>query len=700
MNAIAKIAPERWKALSFLKANLATARAIGGTSQVTFSFTGSPFDPLAVPAHDSQVSLPYSVNVSASALWDHLRMRVDTGAAWIRDKDVPGYKDNTPQDASEFLLYRTLEKARREIRLIQDFQGAAANIVSRVNLKDRRHRSDHLVSFQRLVDNFENKIPSHQSELVAEGLYCAALFTFLPSDLKAALPYKIRFLGDVWAERLRAVPNSAFLSLGDHIHEPDVFCKKAAALVKIFLKDKSQSLRPVKKSTVRRLGLPPQSTLPWRKELLPSFHSHVVAWNLNRPVQIQSHVISQPKSPKNKISPKRIKAQQNLQRSTAAITAKFTESIPAYAVTDASISQSSEAPKDLNQWIKLAELYNELELREGEPVRRGGRSKMSDSLQLDARRGGFLQAYRELRHECEEVITVPALYKGEEDTLRRQWKDMQKDNKHQVASSRKLTRRLERWLQAQTGEKPLQDCDAGLLDLTRLASVVTNPTGDGRYIGTTVASQLDAVVSLLFDFSGSMRGSPITAACLLSYELSYALERCKVPSEVLGFTTENGKSRHIIVKDFKAHTSKVAHHFGMANVGSMGGTNDADAILWSASRLLARPEKRKILVVVSDVQPNASFIQKRFPDLRFHALLKSVIMHLEERRDIDIIGVGVGYQPPVHTYYPNGFIIREMKELGAALIPRLQQVLDPAYSRRSARQIVAPLSSDLLRLDR
>jgi cobaltochelatase CobT len=346
--------------------------------------------------------------------------------------------------------------------------------------------------------------------------------------------------------------------------------------------------------------------------------------------------------------------------------------------------------KDRPLIIELGKVFEEIDLPPGD---RSSPRVSSATIELQARKGQFLAAYRKLRQDHEEVVTVPEMLPDKE-ALQEAWQKLQKEYSQQARTSRRLGRKLENWLKSQTGTQPTPECEEGQIDLGRLAGIVSNPNNPNIYTGEAPAPRLSTAVSLLFDYSASMGGEQIITANLLSHQVVTALERCRIASEVLGFTTNDDKSLHIVVKDYRQRLQSAENNFGIAGVQEkMGGTNDTDAILWATDRLLKRSEDRKILVVVSDIQPNVSFIRSEFPDLHYDALLKSVIMHIERMKGVEIIGIGIDTHTSASHYYANGINLKGPKELGPVLIAKLQQVLGPKEVHASLRALNKPAVS-------
>jgi cobaltochelatase CobT len=136
----------------------------------------------------------------------------------------------------------------------------------------------------------------------------------------------------------------------------------------------------------------------------------------------------------------------------------------------------------------------------------------------------------------------------------------------------------------------------------------------------------DTVASLLIDHSGSLRGQRAIIATALAEVVAELWSRLGISYELLGFTTrswQGGQSRalwqsagcpadpgrlcdllHIIYR--AADESIPGAPWAIRNLMRrelLKENVDGEAILWAAGRLRKRPEKHKLLVVVSDGAP-------------------------------------------------------------------------------------------------
>ncbi len=271
----------------------------------------------------------------------------------------------------------------------------------------------------------------------------------------------------------------------------------------------------------------------------------------------------------------------------------------------------------------------------------------------------------------------------------------------------RLANRLQRRLMAKQTRAWDFDLEEGLLDSGRLARVVTNPLHSLSFKQEKDTDFRDTVVTLLIDNSGSMRGRPITVAAVSADILARTLERCGVKVEVLGFTTrawKGGQSRekwvadgkpanpgrlndlrHIVYKAADMPWRRARKSLGlMLREGILKENIDGEALLWAHTRLLARPEQRRILMVISDGAPvdDSTLSVNQGSYLERH--LREVIGWIEGASPIELVAIGIGHD--VARYYRRAVTIMDAEELGGTMLKQLTALFEeesPAERRRA-----------------
>jgi len=295
----------------------------------------------------------------------------------------------------------------------------------------------------------------------------------------------------------------------------------------------------------------------------------------------------------------------------------------------------------------------------------------------------------------DEIVKAEDLADEEERERLRNLLDQQMAHLQSVVT--KLANRLQRKLQAKQQRSWQFDLDEGYLDAGRLARIVANPTVPLVYKQERETPFRDTIVTLLIDNSGSMRGRPIAIAAMCTDILAKTLERCGVKVEILGFTTrawKGGKARdlwiangrpphpgrlndlrHIIYKAADVPGRRTRKNLGlMLKEGLLKENIDGEALAWAHNRLAARPEQRKILMVISDGAPVDDSTLSVNPSNILEQDLRTVIDWIENHTSIELTAIGIGHD--VTRYYRNSVTIGDAGELAETLISRVDALFE------------------------
>jgi cobaltochelatase CobT len=304
--------------------------------------------------------------------------------------------------------------------------------------------------------------------------------------------------------------------------------------------------------------------------------------------------------------------------------------------------------------------------------------------------GGVAADYRAFTVEYDTTVDARTLCHGDE--LRRLRASLDTQLARIAPVTARLASRLQRRLAARHHRYWDFDLEDGVLDQARLMRVVTNPFDPLLYKWERESWLADTVVSLLIDNSGSMRGRPIAMAAMCADILARTLERCGVKNEILGFTTrawKGGKCReqwvaagmppapgrlndllHIVYKSAEEPWRRARHDLGLMLRDSLLKENiDGEALWWAHERLLARPEQRRILVVVSDGGPLDDATLAANPRDYLERHVREVIRHIESRSPVELVAIGIRHD--VTRYYRRSVMIDDVEDLGAVLIGQL-----------------------------
>ena len=200
----------------------------------------------------------------------------------------------------------------------------------------------------------------------------------------------------------------------------------------------------------------------------------------------------------------------------------------------------------------------------------------------------------------------------------------------------------------------------------------------------------------------------MVAACCADI-LARTLERCGVKVEILGFTTRAWKGgqareawlaagkppspgrlndlRHIIYKTADAPWRRAKRSLAlMMREGLLKENIDGEALAWAHARLLARPEQRRILMMISDGAPvdDSTLSVNSGSYLEQH--LRQVIDEIETRSPVELIAIGIGHD--VTRYYRRAVTITDPSELAGAMTDKLVELFEEKAPKPAPRRAV------------
>jgi cobaltochelatase CobT len=283
------------------------------------------------------------------------------------------------------------------------------------------------------------------------------------------------------------------------------------------------------------------------------------------------------------------------------------------------------------------------------------------------------------------------------DELERLRTFLDKELRNLSGAVARLANRLQRKLLAQQNRAWDFDLEEGTLDVARLPRIIIDPMFPLSFKRERDTDFRDTCVTLLLDNSGSMRGRPIMVAACCADILARTLERCSVKVEILGFTTKAWKGgqareqwlaagkpanpgrlndlRHIIYKTADAPWRRAKRSLAlMMREGLLKENIDGEALAWAHNRLLARPEQRRILMMISDGAPvdDSTLSVNSGNYLENH--LRQVIEEIETRSPVELIAIGIGHD--VTRYYRRAVTISDPSELAGAMTDKLVELFD------------------------
>lgn len=202
------------------------------------------------------------------------------------------------------------------------------------------------------------------------------------------------------------------------------------------------------------------------------------------------------------------------------------------------------------------------------------------------------------------------------------------------------------------------------------------------------ASDLDTAVAVSVDLSRSMIGNKAYNAFMGAVVLSELLNKIGVPFEVTGFDCEytfpkslarNYTKAHARIEALRTHQFKrfndrffdARQYYGrIASLEGSGCNNaDGESIAIAGDSLMKRPEKRKILFVLSDGLPHANGNLGRQ-----YVFLKKTVQRLEKH--MEVVGIGIE-SDAVKSFYAKNIVLHNSNNLPTTMLALLKEKLLP-----------------------
>lgn len=258
-----------------------------------------------------------------------------------------------------------------------------------------------------------------------------------------------------------------------------------------------------------------------------------------------------------------------------------------------------------------------------------------------------------------------------------------------------MQKSLERSLASRNFVANVPGFKRGRLHAPSLYKLVTNDPRIFTQRQEAVAN--NTVVSLLIDNSGSMSGEKMRIAMLSAYALSETLERLHIKHEVIGFTTyDDEKVKRLLVqerrrqnkaakrsihyhrfwpiampiyKDFNERINAVVRQriaYAMFAQNDLAENIDGESLLYEVDRIMKQPEKRKVIIVLSDGQPAGAF--NVGPHLAY------VTDKIQREKQVELVGIGI-LDDSVRDYYKNYFVLDKVDDLPKRVMNELRRIL-------------------------
>jgi cobaltochelatase CobT len=606
----------------FKRAVTQTTRSIAADSAVEVVFTNEP------PGLTGKTArLPEPSRVPTRAEIAVIRGHADAAALSIACHDADLHENLAPPGGEARDVFEAIEQARVEAIGAQRMQGVAANLAARIEQRYERSR------FNEVTERSEAPLPDALSLLVRERL------------TGAAPPPKARALVNLWRPWIEGRANTVLQRMPDMLLDQEAFGRLT-------------------------------------RDLLAALN---LADQLDQGAEDEAGNEGEPDP------------------NAAADNENAEEQGRAELAADARAEQEQQSDESLDDQEDGAGDRLDRDAEMADKPRRSDPWRPNSSVLDDPEAFG----YKVFTRAYDEIVNAEELCDADELERLRAFLDKQLVTLHGAVA--RLANRLQRRLLAQQNRAWDFDLDEGMIDAARLARVIVDPMHPLTFKQERDTQFRDTAVTLLIDNSGSMRGRPIMVAACCADILARTLERCGVKVEILGFTTRAWKGghsreewlnaqkpplpgrlndlRHIVYKSADAPWRRSRRNLGlMMREGLLKENIDGEALAWAHSRLLARPEQRRILMMISDGAPvdDSTLSVNSGSYLERH--LRQVINEIETHSPVELLAIGIGHD--VTRYYRRAVTVTDAEELAGVMTEKLAELFDEGLAWRQLHRTV------------
>ncbi|MCR5766075.1 MAG: VWA domain-containing protein [Treponema sp.] len=186
-----------------------------------------------------------------------------------------------------------------------------------------------------------------------------------------------------------------------------------------------------------------------------------------------------------------------------------------------------------------------------------------------------------------------------------------------------------------------------------------------------IPNESSLAVSVLIDQSGSMGGRKIIEATRLSVVLEDFCRNFNIPLSITGHSWRGHCVNYDIYKDFDDIDGK--DKYRLMQISSRGCNRDGAALQYCGEHLLKRPEEKKLLILISDGQPNAN----EYYGEAAKEDLKAIKKHLKNR-GVELFAAAIDDDKEyIKAIYGNGFLdMSDLSKLPKTMVRLIESFMD------------------------
>ena len=297
--------------------------------------------------------------------------------------------------------------------------------------------------------------------------------------------------------------------------------------------------------------------------------------------------------------------------------------------------------------------------------------------------------YKIFTAQFDETIAATELCDADELTRLRNFLDQQLQAMQGVVA--RLANKLQRLLMAQQNRSWEFDIEEGILDTARLPRIIIDPMYPLSFKREKETNFRDTIVTLLLDNSGSMRGrrswsppccrhSRANPRTLRSQDRNSGLHDAGLEGRPVARKMDCGGQTPATrttqrpaphrLQGCGRPWRRARRNLGlMMREGLLKENIDGEALMWAYNRVIARPEQRRILMVISDGAPVDDLTLSVNAGNYLERHLRNVIADIEEHSPVELVAIGIGHD--VTRYYRRAVTIVDAEQLGGAMTEQL-----------------------------
>lgn len=238
-----------------------------------------------------------------------------------------------------------------------------------------------------------------------------------------------------------------------------------------------------------------------------------------------------------------------------------------------------------------------------------------------------------------------------------------------------LANQIKRLLQVHSQARWVGGATSGRVHRKSAYRAAVPTIGDGRWNREIFKRRykddiLDVSVSILCDFSGSMGGEKMAHATFGGFILADSIGRVlRIPTQVTTFSEYDEYTIMCVLKNWNENVNAETYKSRAARAANtMQENDDGSAIVWAYTDIKRRPEKRKVLIVLSDGSPASS---RPGDAMRY---TKNIVKGIEQEGIVEMYGIGI-QDRNVELIYKDRSTIRSPDEIEGAILQTVKRKL-------------------------